>query len=130
MHAARVPNAFSTAVFGMLVVSLALVGTANAGDVKGTITEYRLVQGDDLYKHIGDIRVPVIELEFRGTSKMFDAQVELRWTISDAEPYLKLISACAGGRLNVLLEADFEPGDKKIEGKGPIKELRFRKILR
>ena len=126
MHPARLPAAF----LALLLFSLGSVGSAMASDIKATITEYRLVQGEDLYKHIGDVKIPMIELEFRGTSKMFDAQVELRWTVADAEPYLKLINACSGGRLNVILEADFEPGDKKIEGKGPLKELRCRTILR
>jgi hypothetical protein len=116
----------------LVVGATAVPTTAQAGDtdVKFTVTEYRLDQGKDLYKMIGEVRIPIIELEFRGTAKMFDAQVEVKWKVEDAEPYLKLLNSCSGGRLNALVEADFDAGDKKITGTGDLVELRCRRILR
>ena len=122
--------ACSIAALVLVSASLGYAPSAQAGEVRGTVIEYRLSQGKDLYRMIGDVKVPIIELELRGTAKLFDSQVDLRWTVEDAEPYLKLITACSGGRLTVQLDADYESGDKKIEGKGPIRDLYCRTILR
>ena len=130
MHLTRPHAARSTAVLVLLMATFGLAGVAQAGEVRGTVIEYRLTQGADLYRMMGEIKVPVIELEIRGTAKVYDAQVDLRWTVADADPYLKLITACSGGRLTVVLDADYDSGDKRIEGKGPIRELYCRTILR
>jgi hypothetical protein len=114
----------------LILASVGVGGVAHAGEVRGTVIEYRLTQGDEIYKMMGEVKVPLIELEIRGTAKVYDAQVDLRWTVPDADPYLKLISACSGGRLSVVLDAEYDSGDKKIEGKGTIREMYCRTILR
>ena len=114
-----------------LVASLMAPGAAFAkSDATIIVTEYRLETGKDYTKMIGEIEVPVIELTLIGKVTPVDSNIEARWTVRDAAPYLDTLAACAGGRLSAVVRADLDPGDKELKGKGELEVLKCRKILR
>ncbi len=128
---------FRTLKPARLLISFALVATMMVpaaafakSDATIIVTEYRLETGEDYTKMIGDVEVPVVELTLIGKVKPVDQNIEARWTVRDAEPYLKTLSACAGGRLSAVVRADIDPGDKQLKGKGELEFLKCRKILR
>lgn len=130
MHLSR--TLFSALVgVAFVATSLVLPSTAHANDLEFTVVEYRLVQAKDLYKTktIGDaeIRVPVMELELRGNKKK--SNTEVKWTVPDADPYLKLLGACSNGRLRATVDVD-DDDESSIKGKGELEELYCRVILR
>lgn len=114
-----------------LIATLAVPAAAFAkSDVTIVVTEYRLEMGKDFVKMIGDIEVPSVELTLIGKVKPVDSNIEAKWTVRDADDYLKTLSACAGGRLTAVVRADLDPGDRELQGKGSLESLRCRKILR
>ena len=61
MHADRTLRLLLSASFALVIATVAFAGEASASDVKFTVIEYRLLQAPDIYKTIGEVRVPVIQ---------------------------------------------------------------------
>jgi hypothetical protein len=108
---------------------------ARATSIKFWVSEFRVTQEMPTDVPEGEVVLPSITLELTGRASAYGGEkVEFQYKVSNAQMWLHVLHACAGGgaRLSGVVAGAgrIDEDSKMISGEGPLAELTCRQILK